>query len=95
MHPKADHESKKQHTQAQQGPSPHPPDVRYERLFWIMDNTSTTEEAAGRLKEQGNVAVSQGKNDDAVSLYSQAIHLDPSSHVLYSNRSAVYLKLGK
>eukprot|EP00301_Raphidiophrys_heterophryoidea_P022808 c6874_g1_i1.p1 GENE.c6874_g1_i1~~c6874_g1_i1.p1 ORF type:complete len:149 (-),score=26.48 c6874_g1_i1:67-483(-) len=47
------------------------------------------------LKEQGNLAVSQGRNDEAISCYTQAIYMDPNNHVLYSNRSAVYAKIGR
>jgi stress-induced-phosphoprotein 1 len=40
------------------------------------------------LKDQGNKAFQAKDYDTAISLFSQAIALDPTNHVLYSNRSA-------
>ncbi|KAF4520599.1 hypothetical protein B566_EDAN006010 [Ephemera danica] len=47
------------------------------------------------LKDQGNAALSQGKFDDAVDFYTQAIAIDGQNHVLFSNRSAAYAKAKK
>lgn len=44
------------------------------------------------MKDQGNNALKEGKIEDAISLYTKAIELDPENHVLYSNRSAAYCK---
>jgi len=46
-----------------------------------------------QLKAQGNKAFSSGNYEDAIKLFSQAIELDPTNHVLYSNRSAAYASL--
>lgn len=42
---------------------------------------------------KGNEKFSAGIFDEAISFFSQAIELDPSNHVLYSNRSAAHSSL--
>lgn len=42
------------------------------------------------LKAQGNAAIAAHDYAKAIDCYTQAIKLDPSNHVLYSNRSAAY-----
>ncbi|XP_042904367.1 tetratricopeptide repeat protein 28 [Parasteatoda tepidariorum] len=44
---------------------------------------------------QSNAACQSGDFSTAIRLYSEAIVLDPSNHVLFSNRSAAYIKVGK
>lgn len=46
------------------------------------------------FKQQGNAAFKQGNNKEAIDRYSDGLLLDPGNHVLYSNRSAAYLKMG-
>ena len=43
---------------------------------------------ANALKAEGNAAFSAGRYAEAVTHFSAAIELDPTNHVLYSNRSA-------
>eukprot|EP01137_Pigoraptor_chileana_P016523 Opistho-2@73427 len=45
------------------------------------------------LKKKGNTAFSGGDHQTAVRLFTDAIKLDPSNHVLFSNRSAAYASL--
>ena len=47
------------------------------------------------MKEDGNKALQEGKFQDAINFYTQAIALDEKNHVLYSNRSAAYAKCGE
>ncbi|XP_033121023.1 stress-induced-phosphoprotein 1-like [Anneissia japonica] len=56
-----------------------------------MADTDKTQ--AVKLKDEGNNAQREGRFQDAVGNYTDAIKLDPSNHVLYSNRSAAYANL--
>lgn len=51
--------------------------------------------SAEDLKQRGNEAFTSGCYEEAEQLYSQALQLDASSHVLFSNRSAARLKLNR
>ena len=50
---------------------------------------------AERVKAQGNDALKQGKYAEAASLYGQAIGLDPTNAVYYSNRSSALASLSR
>jgi len=47
---------------------------------------------ANELKDKGNAALQAGKFDEAITFYTQAIEVDGTNHVFYSNRSAAYAK---
>lgn len=47
------------------------------------------------LKQKGNSALQEGRYEEAIRYYTEAIDLDKNNHVLYSNRSAAYAKAGK
>lgn len=51
-------------------------------------------EAAAALKAEGNKFLAAKDFDNAILKYTEAIKLDPSNHVFYSNRSAAYLSKG-
>jgi hypothetical protein len=46
-------------------------------------------------QEQGNKASKDGNHELAITLFSQAIEKDPTSHIYYANRSGVYLVMRK
>ena len=45
---------------------------------------------ADALKDQGNKAFQAKDYDKAIDLFTQAIAIDPTNHVLFSNRSAAH-----
>jgi len=51
--------------------------------------------SAEEFKSQGNKSFAAKDYDKAIELFTKAIDLDPSNHVLYSNRSASYASLKK
>lgn len=57
----------------------------------MTDNAAKVQQ----LKEQGNKCMEEGKLDEALEHYDNAIDLDIKNHVLFSNRSAAHAKLGK
>lgn len=50
-------------------------------------------EAALQAKNKGNEAFSKGNFQEAIKHFTEAIKLDPTNHVLYSNRSASFASL--
>lgn len=51
--------------------------------------------AAEEKKEQGNALYKKSQFEEAISLYSQAIALQPEEHSYYGNRSAAYVMIKK
>jgi stress-induced-phosphoprotein 1 len=49
---------------------------------------------ADELKAKGNKAFSEKKYEEAIDYFTQAIKIDSSNHVFFSNRSASYASLG-
>lgn len=55
----------------------------------------STKAKANEFKEKGNKAFNEKKWDEAISLFTEAIKLDGTDHVFYSNRSGAYVSAGK
>ncbi len=49
-------------------------------------NASTT-----TMQAKGNAAFAAGNHEEAIKHFTEGIAVDPSNHVLYSNRSASYV----
>jgi tetratricopeptide (TPR) repeat protein len=56
----------------------------------VEKDAESSEEAATRIKAAGTAAFKEGKYDEAIKLYSEAITLNSSDQTLFSNRSAAY-----
>jgi tetratricopeptide (TPR) repeat protein len=52
-------------------------------------------QSAEELKAKGNAAFSAKNFEEAIEHFTNAIELDSSNHVFYSNRSASYASLGR
>lgn len=46
-------------------------------------------------QNEGNEAFKAAKYPESVQLYTQGLDIDPDNHILYSNRSAAYLKINE
>ncbi len=46
------------------------------------------------FKEQGNSLLLEGKFEEAINAYTEAIVLNPRDHIFYSNRAAAYINIG-
>uniref|UniRef100_A0A1L8DU50 Stress-induced-phosphoprotein 1 n=1 Tax=Nyssomyia neivai TaxID=330878 RepID=A0A1L8DU50_9DIPT len=53
------------------------------------------EDQINALKEKGNAALSAGKYDEAIAAYTEALKLNDQNYLIYSNRSAAFVKAGK
>jgi tetratricopeptide (TPR) repeat protein len=53
------------------------------------------ESMALEAKNKGNAAFAQKDYQEALKYFTEAINLEPSNHVLYSNRSATYASLSQ
>ena len=60
-----------------------------------VKNISTSVLQAAEFKDKGNAALQAGDFAKAIGCYTEAIRLDSSNHVFYSNRSAAYAKDAK
>lgn len=53
---------------------------------------SSNSKVANKIKEEGNEAYRAGNLEKAIELYTKAIQIDPTNHLLYSNRAAANMK---
>lgn len=70
-----------------------PPKVLKKKVFGSGDGPADDKAAAQQAKEAGNACIAKNDFAGAVAAYSEAILLDSTDHVFYSNRSAAYLSL--
>eukprot|EP00297_Palpitomonas_bilix_P012233 CAMPEP_0113884122 /NCGR_PEP_ID=MMETSP0780_2-20120614/10040_1 /TAXON_ID=652834 /ORGANISM="Palpitomonas bilix" /LENGTH=319 /DNA_ID=CAMNT_0000871623 /DNA_START=160 /DNA_END=1119 /DNA_ORIENTATION=- /assembly_acc=CAM_ASM_000599 len=68
---------------------------RYGKAEETQDRQPTSAELslAEQKKAEGNTALAEGKFNEAVGKYTEAIELNPSSAIYYCNRAAAYLRL--
>ena len=62
----------------------------------MLEGTQTEQASAlmlNSLQAKGNAAFSAKQFPEAIELFSQAIALAPSNHVLFSNRSACHVRM--
>ena len=59
----------------------------------VNKNKQVAGNDAEGLKNKGNTAFSNGKFEEAVALYNQAIEIDNTNPVFFSNRANVYITL--
>ena len=57
-----------------------------------LKNITPTILQAAQFKDKGNSFLQAGDIAKAIESYTEAITLDPSNHVFYSNRSAAYAR---
>lgn len=90
-------EAKAQHQQKRQRDSPAELKARLASSQAAQTRTTTPSikelSPAEALKEQGNAALKQGKLQEAVRLYSEALEADSSLAAAYNNRALAHLKL--
>lgn len=61
----------------------------------LTTSMSTNVSAALQLKNEGNLLFGQQNYDAALQKYTEALVLDPNSAVLFSNRAACNLNMGR
>ncbi len=65
----------------------------YERMNAEDQHEEEYKQQALLFKDQGNEAFQAGNVDLAIQYFTQAISIDPDNHIVYSNRSAAYMKI--
>jgi tetratricopeptide (TPR) repeat protein len=61
----------------------------------LVPNPKYNTELAMQLKADGNTALKDGRFDEAIKKYTEAIEVDPTQSTFYCNRAAVYSKINQ
>jgi len=69
--------------------------TRCEGFSQMPDSAEEAAAQAAALKDEGNVKFKAGDYAAAVELYAKSLEINNQQHLVFSNRSAAYLKLGK
>lgn len=63
-------------------------------MAWLVVHGMDSSSVLCREREVGNARFKANDLPGALACYSRAINIDPTSHLAFSNRAMVYLKLG-
>ncbi|KAK7921844.1 hypothetical protein WMY93_008746 [Mugilogobius chulae] len=59
----------------------------------VLSKLFPDQQRAGELRREGNVLYAEKKSEEALDKYQEAIHIAPSDHLLFSNRSQIHSSL--
>eukprot|EP01113_Clastostelium_recurvatum_P024858 TRINITY_DN2974_c0_g1_i1.p1 TRINITY_DN2974_c0_g1~~TRINITY_DN2974_c0_g1_i1.p1 ORF type:complete len:246 (+),score=74.67 TRINITY_DN2974_c0_g1_i1:28-765(+) len=82
-------------TEANNFTTPKRPHVTFSTTTPTNTSGSDAKAQAASLKDHGNKLYASGKHRESITYYTQAIELDPTDSVFFSNRSAAYALVGE
>lgn len=63
-------------------------------VTYVLDQSAASENILTVTSQaKGNAAFAAGNHEEAIKHFTEGIAVDPSNHVLYSNRSASYVSI--